>query len=275
MNPFAAALSGFRVRRASTYVTPLLLLLAISMLAAPPLWAESDSSSSISLSSLTITPASGSVVFTDPWSSQVFAQAQNSFGGFDQNFNNGLGTIVSTNATVMFASGAAVADPINLLMNTSNATSMVHIPNEPIGFVAASSQGTADIFNSTFMITGGTGPVNVTFNAMLNSLQTLFTDKFGINATSEVVFALTVNGNVVLFRDSPLAIGSNMFAQLPFNGNVGPNSVMLNYNQDYTIGMELDAESSGQSVPEPSTIALLFGGPALAFARRWIMAKRA
>lgn len=276
MDPFAASLSRFCTRRASTYVALLLLLLAISMLAVPPLWASSDSSSSISLTSLSITPASGSVVFTDPWSSQVFAQAQNSFGGFDQEFNSSnMSQIVSTNAAVMFASGGALADPINLLMNTSNATSMVHIPNEPIGFVAASSQGTADIFNSTFMITGGTGSTNVTFNAMLNSLQTLMTDIHGINATSEVIFTLEVNGNVVLFRDSPLMIGSNMFAQLPFNGSVGPNSMMLNYGEPYTFFLELDAESGGQSMPEPSTIALLFGGPALVLARRWIMTKRA
>jgi len=272
MTLFAATLSRLCIRRASTSVAALVALLAISLLSAPALLAESASSSSISLTSLTITPASGTVVFTDPWSTFVFAQAQNSLGGFNQNENFSTGTLVQTNAFVQFASGQALADPVNLVLS---AGSSVNIPTIPVGPLAASSQGTAEIFNNTFMITGGTGQVNVTFNAVLNSLQTLFTDVHGISATSEVVFALAINGNIVLFRDSPLAIGSNQFLQLPFNGNVGPNSMMLDYNEDYTIDIELDAESFGQSMPEPPTIALLFGGPALAFARRWIMAKRA
>jgi hypothetical protein len=280
MNSFfassVASSAALNARRVITYVTPLVLVLAVAMFFVLPVWAESDSSSSISVTSVTITPASGTVVFTDPWSSQVFAQAQNSLGGFNQNFNSSnMSQIVSTNAMVQFATGQALADPTNLLMNTTNAMSTVNIPTVPLGFLAASSQGTADIFNSTFMVTGGTGQVNVTFNAMLNSLQSLFTDIHGISATSEVIFTLAINGNTVLFRDSPLAIGPNMTLVLPFSGMVGPNSMMLNYNQDYTLFMELDAESSGQSMPEPSTIALLVSGPALAFARRWIMAKRA
>ena|SRR5271157_374323 len=269
MTLFAAPSSRLCVQR-SISVVPLFLL-AISLLLAPPLLAESDSSSSISLTSLTITPASGSVVFTDPWTAEAFAQAQNSLGGFNQNFNSSIGSQVQANAFVQFATGQALADPVNLVLS---AGSTVNIPTIPIGFVSASSQGTADIFNSTFMVTGGTGQVNVTFNAMLNSLQTLFTDIHGINATSEVVFALAINGNVVLFRDSPLVIGSNMSQELPFSGTL-TNMMTLNYDEDYTIYLELDAESSGQSVPEPSTIALLVGGPALAFARRWFIAKRA
>ena len=51
--------------------------------------------------------------------------------------------------------------------------------------------------------------------------------------------------------------------------------IMLDYGEDYEIYIETDAESSGQSMPEPSTIALLFSGPALAFGGRWIRAKRA
>jgi hypothetical protein len=271
MDPFAASLSRFPTRSASTYVAPLLLLLAISMLSAPPLWAESDALSSLSVSSLMITPASGSVVYTDPWTATAFAQAQNSFGEFDQQFNSDINQ-VTAHALVTFATGRALADPINLVLSSG---AKVNIPNEPLGLVAASAQGTADIFNSTFMITGGTGQVNVTFNAMLNSMQKVFTDVNGINASSETVFTLAVNGNIVLFRDSPLMIGSNDQKLLDFMGAAGPNSMMLNYGQDYTLLLEVDAESSGQSMPEPSTMSLLFGGPALALARRWLMAKRA
>ncbi len=276
MNLFAAALSMLRERCGPTSVKLVLVLLAICLLSTLSLLAESNSSSFMSLTSLTITPASGTVVFTDPWSSQAFAQAQNSFGGFQQGFNfSNMNQIVSTNALVQFATGAALADPTNLVMNTTNASSAVSIPNIPVGFVSASSQGTADIFNSTFMITGGTGAVNVSFNSMFQYAQMVMTDIHGINATSEVVFALTINGTVVLFLDSPLAVGSNATKIIPLMSQGLTNSMMLNYDQDYTIDVEVDAESSGQSMPEPSTISLLIGGPALAFGRRWIMAKRA
>ncbi len=270
MTLLAAPLSRLCVRRASTSVS--LLLLAISLLLAPALLASSNSSSSISLTSLTITPTSGTVVFTDPWTSEAYAQAQNSFGGFDQDYNSGLGSKVTANAWVQFAAGRALADPVNLVLK---AQSVVNIPQEPIGFVAASSQGTSDIYNSTFMITGGTGQVNVNFDALFKYMQSVMTNINGINATSEVIFSLLVNGTPVLFYDSPLAVGSNASMQIPLTSQELKNSMTLDFDEDYTIYIEMDAESSGQSMPEPSTIALLIGGPALAFARRRIMAKRA
>jgi len=83
------------------------------------------------------------------------------------------------------------------------------------------------------------------------NLLVVMTDIHGINATSEVVFALTINGTVVLFLDSPLAVGSNATKIIPLMSQGLTNSMMLNYNQDYTIDLEVDAESSGQSMPEP------------------------
>lgn len=273
MNPYSAASSALRAGCARTSATFVLLLVAASLLTALPLWASSNSTSIMDLTSLTITAASGTVVF-DPTmtTSEAFAQAQNSFGGFDQDYNSALGAKVSSNAMVQFAAGKALADPVNLVLKSY---SNVNIPNEPIGFVAASSQGTADILNSNFMITGGTGPVNVTFDAMLKWIQSVATDIHGINASSEVVFSLAINGTQVLFLDSPLMVGSNASASINQNPYDLKNSIMMNYDQDYTIFIEVDSESSGQSVPEPSTIALLIGGPALALARQWIMAKRA
>ena len=50
----------------------------------------------------------------------------------------------------------------------------------------------------------------------------------------------------------------------------------LNYNEDVTIFLEDDDEvPTAQNLPEPSTISLLFGGPALTFVGRLIRAKRA
>jgi hypothetical protein len=146
--------------------------------------------------------------------------------------------------------------------------------NIPGGTVAASSVSRADIFNSTLMITGGTGAVNVTFGAMLNSLQSLMTDATGLLASSEVIFALTIDGNVVLFLDSPNQIGPSSSLVVPISEEL-TNSMMLNYNQDYTIRLEADAENSGQNVPEPSTITLALAGAGVGFIRRLILANRA
>ena len=215
MNRLAPFFAAFCIRFASISVLPLLFVLAASVLFVPPLQAESNSSASMSISNLTITPTAGTVVFDAPWTTEAFAQAQNSFGGFDQQFNSGLGTLVQANAMTQFATGQALADPINLVLNGSATVNL----NNPSGLSAASSTGISDMY-TTFRITGGTGPVNVTFSAMLNSLQSLMTTGGGILASSEVIFALTINGNVVLFRDSPLMIGANSSLELPIFRNL-------------------------------------------------------
>jgi len=261
--------SASRVRFAGVYAVPFLFLLASSLLSVVPLQASSVATSSISINNLTITPSSGSVVFMNPWTAEAFDQAQNSLGDNQSQFNTSLGGIAHSSASVQFASGQSSADAMNMILMASAET------NIPGTFVAAaSSVSRADIFNSTFMITGGTGAVNVSFGAMLNSLQNLMTDASGLLASSEVVFALTIDGNVILFLDSPNQIGPNSSLSVPISQELS-NSMMLNYNQDYTIRLEADAENSGQNVPEPSTIALLFGGSTLGFIRRLILAKRA
>ena len=204
-----------------------------------------------------------------PWTAEAFDQAQNSLGGFQSQYNSSLGGLAQSSASVQFASAQSSADAMNMILMASAG---VNLPGNVLA--AASATSRADIFNSTLMITGGTGQVDVTFGAMLNSLQSLMTDASGLLATSEVVFALTIDGNVVLFLDSPNQIGPNSSLIVPISQEL-TNSMMLNYNQDYTIRLEADAESSGQNVPEPSTIALLFGGSTLAFIRRLILAKRA
>jgi hypothetical protein len=204
----------------------------------------------------------------NPWTAEAFDQAQNSLGDNQMQFNTSLGGVAQSSASVQFASAQSTADAMNMLLMASAGV------NIPSGLNAASSTSRADIFNSTLMITGGSGPVDVTFGAMLNSLQTLMNDASGSLATSEIIFSLEINGNVVLFLDSPTQIGPSSSLVLPISQEL-TNSMMLNYNQDYTIRLEADAESSGQNVPEPSTLALLFGGSALAFIRRPRLAKRA
>ena len=265
----AAIPSASRMQSSRIYVAPLLLLLTVLVLVVSPLQASSVATSTISISNLTITPSSGSVVFMVPWTAEAFDQAQNSLGDNQSQFNTSLGGIAQSSASVQFASAQSSADAMNMILMASAG---VNIPGSFVA--AASATARADIFNSTFMITGGTGSVNVTFGAMLNSLQSLMTDASGILASSEVVFALTIDGNVVLFLDSPNQIGPNSSLIVPIDQQLS-NSMMLNYNQDYTIRLEADAENSGQNVPEPSTIALFFGGSALAFIRRLIPARRA
>jgi len=257
-------------RFASIYVLSLLFVLAASVLFVPPLQADAFASANISITNVTITPSAGTVVFTAPWTAEAFAQAQNSFGEDDPEYKSSLGSQVQVNAAVTFASGQALADPVNLVLKTS---SLVYIP-DPVT-AAANSVGRADIFNSTFMITGGTGQVNVNFSAMLKSMQSLLTTGGGIFASSEVIYSLLVNGNLVSSFASFNAIGPNDSWNPKPISELETGMMTLNYDEDYTIYLEADAETEGINVPEPSTITLLFGGPALAFVGRLIKAKRA
>lgn len=268
MNCLGVFVSTCRARSGSPHVASLLFLLAPLLLAVPPVQGSSVANGSISISNLSITPSGGNVVFSALWTAEAFDQAQNSLGGSQSQYNSSLGGLAQSTASVQYASAQSSADAMNLLLMASSGV------NIPGGVIAASSVSRADIFNSTFMITGGSGPVDVNFGVMLNSLQNLVTDSSGLVASSEVIFALEVDGNVVLFRDSPLTIGPNMSAVLPFSGEL-TNSMTLNYNQDYTIRLEADAENSGQNVPEPSTIALALGGAAAVLIRRLIVAKPA
>jgi hypothetical protein len=241
-----------RRARLTLYFAATLLLLA----AAPPrVNATAIANSSVQLTSLAITPASGSILFSP--TAQSFAQAQNSLGELVTNFDSG--TTASSSANVTWANAAGAADSAS---QTASAAANVDLPVQG----AASSVGRGTLYDLSFSITGVTGPVSVQFNATLPYSQSLMTDAVGLQATSEVIFDLTIDGQTVLFLDSPQLIGSSSSFSISGSPTLS-NSMTLTAGQTYDLYLELDAESSGINAPEPATLSLLLGGTLLSIVR--------
>ena len=121
--------------------------------------------------------------------------------------------------------------------------------NIPGGGITATSIGQDTLFN-TFEITGGGGPVNVSFEILLNSMQYLFTDLSRQSAQSHVGFDLTVDGHVVLFSNSLRQIGPNASWNSNFSGELS-HTITLNENEQYRIHVFADRINSAANVPEP------------------------
>ena len=231
----------------------------LAMLAlGPHASATAIANSSIQLQSLTVTPASGSIVLSP--AAQSFAQAQNSLGELVSNSDSGA--TANSSAVVRWANGSGSADSIS---RTASTSANVNIPNAT---GAANSVGRASLFDTSFSITGTTGPVSVQFSATLPYMQSLMTDIYGVQATSEVIFNLTIDGSAVLFLDSPLVVGPGMSLSTSGSPTL-TNSMTLTAGQAYDLFLEIDSESSGiNATPEPATLSLLAGGALLAVTRR-------
>jgi hypothetical protein len=237
-----------------------LVLLAVAFgcqLAA--LRADVISDSSIT-AQLQILPSAGSVEFLPGFFASVFAQAQDSLGGSDQQFNSvpDGATSASAMTSLANASGTALFPQLN-----ASSASGVDIPNITAFASSAANGGPFGSLFGQFEIMGAPGPVSVQFTALLNYSQLVLTTGAGVSASSEVIFNLLlpdVSDSPILFLDNPLSIGPNAF-QLAAATPTRSNSVTLQPGTPYTLILGTDAESSGVStVPEPSTAPLLSTG---------------
>lgn len=241
--------------------------LAICLCLSPaPIQASVVVSTTLGLTQLQIiVTGPGSLQILSPFTAGAFAQAQDSLGGFAQQFNT-------------IDDGAASAAAVTAL---ANATGSASIPAATVGAFSGVNIGAAASASSTGQ--GALGPafglgqglfeitspantsVTVTFDATLHVNQFLQTDANGVTASSEATFLLLLPdlpNQPLLFFDNPLTIGPSAVGS--FSGNPSlTGSVTLQTNTQYTLIAEADSESSGlNTVPEPSTRSLL--GPALA-----------
>jgi len=244
------------------------LLLSTLFFSAPRIvYATAIAFSDIAFFNLQITPSVGSIQFLDLWTAEAFAQASNSLGQRDQAFDFSVGGVAVANAAVTFANGHADASALNL---TAIATSAVNIPGAQEA--QASSVGLGTLFNS-FIITGGTGPVEVGFSADIAGLLNVFTDETGLRARTRTIFALELDGTPILFHDLFLDVGPNSASTLAFS-QILFATLSLQFNTPFFILAQVDSESLGINtpIPEPSTITLMLVGlGALAgFARKTV-----
>jgi len=238
----------------------ILLLLGLFLSASHSTYADALVISTLNFGNLQIMPTSGSVQFGGSWEAGAFAQASNSLGELDVNFDSSIGGTATAAALVTFASGQGMANAAGLVIDCA---ANVNIP----GCLprSASSIARGSLSNS-FTITGGTSAVDVSISAMLDGMQHVLTDVCGELAESEVIFTLDVAdsfGNVVfsLSFHSLLTIGRNAELQSMISQAVA-GTAHLQFNTEYSIFIETDTESRGitSPVPEPSTMVLLLSG---------------
>jgi len=216
---------------------------------------------SVSFSSLQITPAAGTILFTPPTAATATTQALNSFGNNDIDFSNTL-PIAQANAGVPSASASAMANATAFSAN-ANSMSAATVPCSNVTFCSSAvSFGVASL-SGTFVILGGTGNVNVTISGLFTTLQSAMTDQFGLLAQSDVSYSIAVD-DVLSFSNAftVVAVGPNLSDQQSRMDQITA-AVSLQFNVPHTISIEIRAQSFGINegeIPEPATVVLLFSG---------------
>jgi len=226
--------------------------------------ATAIATSDIAFTNLQIIPTTGNVEFQYDWGLEAYAEAKNSLGELDQDYDfSFFGGTVAADAMVAWADGHGDASapefPAHPDLNvTANAASNVDCPVcDP---KAASSLGRGGLWND-FVITGGTGPgpVDVDFYVDLSGVLSVFTDECGLFAETEVIFGLELDGTPILFHRDRIAVGPNDSDSLLVSETLY-TTVPLEFEVPYFLYLEVDSESAGAVIPEPATLSLMLVG---------------
>lgn len=212
---------------------------------------------SLTLSNILITPTSGSVVFQDPLTAEVFVQVANSQGVLDQQFDSSAGGAA-------WVSASAQADAATMTLSTSSTMYLTGFNNQA-SFLSLSS------LYGTFMITGGTGSVNVLLSMDVAGSLLGYTNSVGYFGQYWVA-TLSLDGTPYLFDFNFLAGGPNTPATVLTVNQSLSTTVSLLYNVPYFFYSEslIDAQpEDNYNVPEPTTLTLIVIGLGGFAARRW------
>jgi hypothetical protein len=249
-----------------------ILLLGLLLGTSSSASADTISMTSVSVSSIQLTSTSGTIVFLGPQFGNragAFVNASNttSTGLFQETSNvRSDPTRAETTTSITFANAAGLSDFTNSLVS-ANANIMLS------GCVCTAMAEAGASLRDTFMITGGTGSVDVTFSALLQTMQSLVTDQFSVFAASDATMNFQVAGVDIFSLDSRLSIGPNGSVTLEMQRQLS-QVLTLQFGQQYTLGIFVRANSRGaHEIPEPATVVLLVSG--LGFMARVVKKRRA
>jgi hypothetical protein len=209
---------------------------------------------SFSFGNLQVTPTVGTVVFT-PTGAGARAVAMNSLGE-NQDISSNTFPVAQAAAAVTFANASGTASATN---QTANVTSFVSVG----GCTCTASAFGVALFNTTFVIQGGQGNVDVTISNMPFATGQVATDQFGTFAHAQISWSLTLNGVPVFSTDEMLieVAGPNQTGQFQLGPGLQSRVFTLQYGVTNTIGVRIQAVAAGVSaVPEPATVVLLVSG---------------
>ena len=233
--------------------------LIVSLVAPAALYANVVVSTTINLTQLTVAAGAGTFQVISPFNAGAFAQAQDSLGGFSQDFHTADDSATSASSTTALANGSGAASVPALTAGSHSGVNILGVAASAsstgqgaLGPAFGDGQGQFQILDAN---NPGQNPVSVSFSAMLSVNQMLQTDFNGVSASSEAIFLLLLpdlSDQPFLFFDNQISIGpSDMQA---FSSSPTPSdSIMLMTNTTYTLIAEVDSESSGvNNVPEPA-----------------------
>lgn len=203
---------------------------------------------------LQVTPTAGTVAFT-PTAASTRAVATNSIGG-NQDITSNTLPIAQAAAMVTFANSSGMANAAN---QTATANSFVSVG----GCTCTASAFVLASFNSTFVIQGGDGNVDVTISPMPFAMGQVTTDQFGQFAHASISWSVRLNGVVIFSTDEMLreVSGPNQTGGFSLTPGLLSRVVTLQYGVPNTISVNISAVAAGASaVPEPATVVLLISG---------------
>ena len=207
---------------------------------------------SVTVSNLQFTAATGTAVFTVTGAS-ARANASNSFGQTEDDVSN----------TLPFAeAGAAV--PLATAFASSNlpANSLTGISFAMLGACSCTGASfTVSNLTGTLVVTGVTGNVDVTISGLMTLLRDVDTDQFGVLAESEVLFDIFVNGVSVFQIDSLIPLSGPNLRALVEGSDQLSRTITLQGGAENTINFRLSTRALAvNEVPEPATVVLLVSG---------------
>ena len=270
-----------------------ILLAAVALGASPMAQATAISTSHLGFADFAITPGSGALKLMGDWWLQSYAEARNSKGdlaqAFADNFFGGMEVeqgnaqasysaelfSVAADAVVPWAQARAEATdesspPPGLDIAAPVQTNVLVPGCQPKW---ATGVARSDLFNG-FMVTGGTGTVEVTFSVDLGGQKTVATDPCGLLAWAELTFTLEIydllpvledqslQDQVVLFHKNRLECdGPNCFKEEIVDKMLTATRV-VEYGKLYSFVVETDDEQYAM-VPVPPTLLLALLGLAV------------
>ena len=226
--------------------------------------------SSLTISNLMITPASGSVSFELlTLSTSATTHAFNSLGEEVFDGNSGTGP-VSAIATVTFAQGTAMASTSSV-----SASASVNIPADGTVLAGVNVPGSDSDLSGFFDINGAsTNPVNVTFSMQVSGELDGVSDAAGFLQNGDLTAELDIDGTPVLFDfetlpQLPSVAGVNNYPNttctIPPDTtcmiiSVTSAKISLDPTVSHRFDMRADAEAQAFNIPEPGSLSLLLAG---------------
>ena len=210
--------------------------------------------SSLTITNLTITPASGSASFETPLDTSFTTHAFNSLGEEVFNGNSGVGMDVSGCSTVTFAQGCAAALAST---NSVSASASVNIPSGSV-LAGANAPGSDGDLSGFFNISGVSTMVDVTISMRVTGSLSGVSDAVGFLQNGDLTAELDIDGTPVLFDfetlpGMPSVAGVNNYPNttIPISETL-TGDMMLDPTVLHFFDMHADAEAQAFSVPAPA-----------------------